>query len=367
MNSFRTAKMGIFEGVSLLFAPLMARILIASVSIQLGELRQIIWLQLVVNSALALLVVFMMIYVIEQIPGDIFTVCRQLSGKVGAWIIMTFYAVMFFGNSAILLRQYTEYTLITALPRIDFQMVVFWFAITVGLLCYFGIEAIVRSGCILVPFVMVSIVLVLVMLSPFYIVYNLTPWQGNGIIKAVQTGFGTVGLSFGLLPLVFLAKSFQNAKTLKYIAAYSLFGVLLLKVSIIIVYIMVFGTAVGAEKAVPFFEMVRLVYINEFIQRIEALFIVVRMFVGHGAIAIRLYVGLYLFAMLFRLPVLRAIVPVGVIIITNLAILPPDVGTVIQFDSLLLKLFNVGMYVFPTLLFVMTFIKNRGKKSCASG
>ena len=366
MKLFYPGKMGTAEGVALVFGLLIVRSIIGTLSAPLTEIRQIFWLSCVVNGFIAFIIVWMMIYVIEHESGDIFTICKNLVGKSGAWMILMFYMIMFFANSASLLREYTEYTLVTALAKVDFDIVVLWFAVTVGILCYLGIEALARTSCILLPLIVIAMLLVFVMLYPFYIVYYLAPWQGNGIMKALQMGMANAGYNIGILLLPFLASSFQNVKTLQRTAIYGLGGASLLKVCFILVYIMVFGTTVGSEKAMPFFEMVRLVYLSEFIQRIEVLFIVIWVFLSILAIAVSLYIGLYLFTVLFRLPALRPIVPVGVAMITYVAMMPANISVAIQMDSALTRIFNIGMYGFPILLFGMTLLKNRRKKSCTS-
>lgn len=75
----------------------------------------------------------------------------KLVGKIGGWLIIAAYIIMFLSNSALLLRQYAEYTLITALPQVNFQFMIIWYAVTIGIVCYLGIEALCRTGYIMLP------------------------------------------------------------------------------------------------------------------------------------------------------------------------------------------------------------------------
>ena len=204
------------------------------------------------------------------------------------------------------------------------------------------------------------------MVSPFYVIYNLTPWQGNGIMMAINTGVSSIGLTFGILSIIFLSSAFQNAKTIKRVAVYALGGAFLLRLLFMLVYTMVFGVAVGGEKVMPFFELTRLVYINQYIQRIEALFILVWVISGVLAIAGSLYVGLYLIVILLKLPALRPIVPLGAMIVAYLAMLPPDISYTIKVDTLLIAFAGIGISLFPGILFVMALVKARRKKTCSS-
>jgi len=362
VNAYPVSKLGIAEGIALVLGLVIPRIFLSGMSDIIRENGQILWLAMCIYTMIPLLVLFMMVYVSNSVPGDIVAVCQHLVGKIGSWLIMLSYIGMFLGNSALLLRQYAEYTLSTALPHVEFQLVIVWYAVTVGIICYLGIEALCRTGYILLPLMVGGILLVFLLISPFYVVYNLTPWQGNGIMTAVQSGIHGVGYNLGVLSLVFLSSAFQNTKTIKSIAIYALGGSLVLRIMYMLVYTMVFGVAVGSEKAVPFFELARLVYLNQYIQRIEALFIVVWVILGLLAIASSLYIGLYLSVVLLKLPTMRPIVPLGVVVVAHLAVLPPDIGYTIRVDQLLVQVSELGIYIFPGILFVMALVKKRARK-----
>lgn len=366
MKTYHVGKLGAAEGIALVFGLVVSRLFLSGMSGGIQENGQIYWLSMILFTIIPLLVLLMMVYVHNTMPGDTFAVCKHLVGTVGAWIIIVAYICMFFANSALILRQYAEYTLSTALPRVDFQLVIIWYAVTAGIICYLGIEALCRAGYILLPFMLVGLILILVMVNPFYVVYNLTPWQGNGIMTAVESGIKGAGYNIGVLSLVFLSSAFQNVKTIKSAAVYALGGALVLRIVYMLVYTMVFGVAVGGEKAMPFFELARLVYLNEYIQRIEALFIVVWVIFGLLAIASSMYIGLHLIVVLLKLPVLRSIVPLGAMIVANLAMLPPNIGDTIRADQLLVQVSQIGIYIFPVLLFIMALVKKRRrKKPCA--
>ena len=178
MKTYHVGKLGIAEGIALVFGIVVARLFLSGMADGIREVGQLYWLSMILFTMIPLVVLFMMVYVHNSVSGDIVAVCQQLVGKVGAWLIVVAYIGMFFANSALILRQYAEYTLSTALPRADFQLVIVWYAVTIGIICYLGIEALCRAGYILLPFMLVGIIVVFVMVSPFYLVYNLTPLAG---------------------------------------------------------------------------------------------------------------------------------------------------------------------------------------------
>ncbi len=364
MNTYRVGEMGIAEGIALVFSLIIPRLFLSGMSDMLLKNGQLLWLAVVIYTIIPLIMILMMIQVHNSVDGDFVAVCQQLVGKIGMWVIVVVYIMMFFASSALLLRQYAEYTLITALPKVEFQIVIIWYSITVLIMCYLGIEALCRTGYIMLPMLVGGILLVFFLIRPFYIEYNLTPWQGNGIGVAIQSGINGVGFNVGVLSLIFFAPAFQSSKTIKAITMYALGGVMLLRVIFIIVYTMVFGVVAGGEKAMPLFELTRLVYLNQYIQRIEALFIVVWVISGLLSIAAFLYIALYLIVMLLKLPTMRPLIPLGVIIVANLAMLPPDIGYAILVDKVIVRISNAGIYIFPGVLYLMSIVRKRGKKQC---
>jgi hypothetical protein len=129
------------------------------------------------------------------------------------------------------------------------------------------------------------------------------------------------------------------------------------------VFLIVFGVTVGQEKALPFYEMARLVYLGRFFQRVEALFIILWVIYGILAIAMNLYIGLYLYTRLFKLETMRPLIPTTVILIASLASLPTDVTAVIQLEVQAVQtVFNVGLYGIPGILFLASLWQDRRKR-----
>jgi hypothetical protein len=134
---------------------------------------------------------------------------------------------------------------------------------------------------------------------------------------------------------------------------------------------MVFGVSVGREKVLPFFEMARLVYLSRYLQRIEALFIMLWVVAGVLGIAVDVYMGLYLLTRLLHLPSMRPILPIVMIILVELGMMPPDIVTAIELENLVISTyFKIGLYVIPAILLITAWFKNRKKRKvrvCAKG
>ena len=114
----------------------------------------------------------------------------------------------------------------------------------------------------------------------------------------------------------------------------------------------------------PFYEMARLIYLNRYIQRLEAIFILLWVIVGIIAIAICLYGSLYVLAKLFKLPTIRPLIPVAALVMVQVAMLPPDTNSVLKIEAAFFGLFCApGAVIFPITLLAAFLFKGR-RKAC---
>lgn len=364
--SYQGGNMGAASGIALVFVVTMPRVFLTSVANLLVEDAQLAWLTTVINSSATLIMIWLLLYVLGHTGGDLITGARRLLGNAGAWVIALLYIGIFTANAVLLLREFAENTMLTALPYAEFSIVNVWYAFWVAAFIYYGMEVIGRVSYLLLPFLVAAMLLVVILLAPFYNVYQLVPWQGNGVSLAVYHGVTMAGFNVGAVLLAVYAREFRNAKTAIQSLVYGLCGTMVMKVINVQAYIMIFGVYVGQEKVLPFFEMARLVYVNRYFQRIEALLIGLWVIVSMLAIAISLYTSVYLIARILDLPSARPIIPIMSAIVATLAMLPPDIVTVFGYDKMVLSISLVGLYVVPVVLLAALWLKKRGMKRCTA-
>ena len=109
-----------------------------------------------------------------------------------------------------------------------------------------------------------------------------------------------------------------------------------------------------------------MVYVNRFIQRIEAFYIVLWSILGIIAITIDLYIALYLLCRLFKLSFLHPFLFPVAVIAAELAITPPYTTDVINFyTKMFSSYYDIGTIVIPLVLFAAAVYKARRQKVCS--
>lgn len=361
--SYQTGKMGATEGAALVFIAILPRLTLNSFTIALAKHAQISWLYILINGVDVLLIAALFVYLYSKVPGDIYSMAVTLLGKPLSWVMMLLLILVFGGNAVLLIREYAENTLITALPDMDLQLSVLIYALSALVTTYLGVSGITRCSVLFMPLMIVTFLGVSILLYPFYIPYQLLPWQGNGLTDVFFDGILGAGYNVGFFALMVFATSYQNTATLRQAFSRGLTTGVLLKTYFMVIFLLVFGVEVGSEKTMPFFEMARLIYLGRFFQHIEAMFILSWVILGALAIAIHFFVVSYLLGRLLNLPVIRPIMPCLAMIMSSLAMIPDNLNRAVQLDKQLIVFNDAAIYGIPLLLLIGFWLKQRKGKA----
>jgi spore germination protein (amino acid permease) len=360
--------MGVAEGIGLVCIGTLPPVFLTIFPFNLEKAATAAWLIPILNCLEFFVIAYLLLYVLRTTGGDLYAACEQLLGTVAARLVAVYYISLYFLDATLLLRQYAENTLTTALPQLDFQLALALYAFMVVLLVYAGIEPVARTCYIGLPWVVFGVLIVIVLTAPRYEFLFLAPWNGPGWDKVLLAGLSAGGVNLGALLPFFLAASFQNARTIRRVVLYGLGLSSLIRTVVSLALILHFGGAGGREKLLPYYELARLVYVTRLIQRVESFFIVLWAIVGMLSIAIDVYAGLYLLCRLFNLPALRPLIGPAVVIAALFALLPGEAFTVVTiYAQAYSSIYDIGTVAIPIVLFAAAVYRARRRSQCPSG
>jgi len=365
VDDYNSGRMGMSEGTALAFIVTFPSIFLSFPSSGVASAGSGAWLSEILAGFISGVLTSMMIYVLARYPGDLLSVTERLLGRMLAYVVGLFYFVVLFSFAILWTREFAENTMLTALSYADFPFVDSCYILGAGFILFAGIENVCRATYILLPFIITAIVLVLTGVVPLARPYLLLPWQGNGLISFIQPTLSLIGLSGGLSILTILAPAFQSVKTMKGAVLFGYGASAVIRTLSVATFTMVFGANVAMEKTLPFYEMARLIYINRYLQRFEALFILLWVIVGILAIAVSLYGALFIMAKLFKLPAIKPLLPAMTLIIAQIAMIPPDSNSVSVIELMLYPyVFAPGVIIISSALLIAAIVKG-GKKKCS--
>lgn len=362
---YKSGRLSTAETTALIFFSTFTPFFLSLWSVTYDTVSTSAWLVPAIASLGSITALGILCFIASRVKGDLIQISQTLLGKAVAKIIAAFYILLFFGDGAMLIRQFAENSLITALPTLNFTFTVLWFAFIPAILAYSGIGGIARPAAIVLPLAIVSLLFVVGLLVPKCNILYLAPWKGNGLLNLVQNSLQISGFHFAItVPFLLL----PAVKTVRAACKAALGGVLIsfsMRTMAVTVYGSLFGALAGREKTFPFYEMARLVYINRYLQRIEAVFILLWVAFGMISIALDLFMVVYLIARISNLPSLRPIIPLLAVIMAVAASIPSDLNTTITIYVRLIRTVDFcGVYIIPLILFIAAII--RGKAGEAS-
>ncbi len=363
--SSQPGNMGVAEGMVLVYLTSFTSVFLSIWTVFDEIAASAAWLAPLVGGSIAISLFLVMLYIMERIPGDLYQITETLLGTWPARMLTLLLILSAVTEAVLLLRQFSENTLLTALPDLDMSLATGWYMLLAVILMQLGITAIARAAYVVLPFGLIGAMLILMGLYEKFDIYNLAPWLGNGLASVAYTGLLASGSFAGIFIIPVFAPSFQNIRTMR---AAGMTGILLsagLRAITFFVYTGIFSVEVGREKILPFFEMARLIHLSRFIQRVESFFIILWVIFGILTIAINIYVAAYLLARLLALPTHRPPILALALLASQLAMLPPNIITAITIHAKVSTVFfSSGLVMIPSILFIALLAK--GKKGAKS-
>lgn len=282
------------------------------------------WLIVAISAFVALGFWLIISGLLERFPGkSLMQINYHLLGPffgLGLNVLLLLYVVL---ANSILLREFSEAVILTALPDAPISSLTVLFAIPVLFATYLGIEAITRSSFISLPFVIFGSFSALILLYPFWDFNLLLPIFGSGPIKIMQYGFLASSAFSEILILAILAPYFSfGNKELKRLGVVSIGFVAFSFIFITVIYLMVIPVPSATESLVPFYQLARTIYLGRYFQRVEAIYTIFWTFTALMRVAIGLTITAVIFTETLNLPYYKPILPAFTVLFLSLSLTP---------------------------------------------
>lgn len=356
---YKQETLGLKEGIAMVLIATMARITVTSMAGIVSKGLQSSWLTVLLNgfAAVFFLVIFYRLYKMTGCKGDLHHLVKQVLGKLLGFCITFLLLINILANTALLLRQYGENTVATAMPHLDLEVSIWLYAIVSAVIVHFGLGGLSRAIRLFMPITVVGFIIIGIYLYPFYIPYRIFPWQGLGWQSILSNGITGASYNFLILLVFIFLPYFPRIETA---FAAGIKGIALsvtLKIFLVTSYIMTFGVEAASESLMPFYEMARLIYLSRYFQNIEAILILLWLILGLLAISINLYIVIYLFCRMFKLEDGRVVLLLMTLCIGTFATVPSDFGQAVMLDQMYVIQTDFLFYGIPILLLTVQVIR----------
>lgn len=371
--SYGIGKISAVEGMTLVAMLIVPSIYLTEPSLSIGFVGNSAWL-LKICSGLLLLGLLLAILKIYQNYIDKFCNGRMITffsfvqgvlGRSGGMIFFILWAVLFHLSTVLMIREFTDHTLMTTLKTGNLKLVLLIFAVAIFFMMRYGLEVILRCAYLLLVVRAITLIILLFLLFSSYDVTQLLPWQGYGMGSLAKYSFLDIGTGATSMAIFFIIPHLQNIATMKKSILYGMAYVTFFKMILILMMIMTFGIIVSPERVLLFYELVRCVNLSQYVQRVDSIFILMWLTAGLMSIVVTQYLSVMIYCEAFKLTDSKALMAIAMLLTTSIAMLPDSTITALTMSGFFIYQWSTAFMVFSFIILgIGYYVKCRRNSSC---
>lgn len=323
------------------------------------------WLMMLYLAALSLVIFALLAFLMRHFKQqDILDICTDTFGRVvGAVYGLTLTAGFVFQASSVL-RQTCDRFKIISYENSPLWYIMLFFLLAAVLACYGGLDVIIRAAKIIMPFVFLSIVVLIVGNFEPVEINNLYPFWGNGVKSVFWDGLPSLSLFSPILTLLLLSPYMKDhgkvTKSGIWILAvggvlYGLLTALLL---------MKFPYPTSQELLMPYYVLSGLITFGDRIARVEGIFLLAWVLAIMLYLSTLMMLAVHVLQKAFHLKSRKAVVIPIAILVFDLAFFPQATSSMKFIEQNVLEKFGtVPLFILPLLILIAANFKRKIKES----
>ena len=223
---------------------------------------------------LALLFVFLLSYLFKKFPNeDIIDISEYLGGKTLKIIIGLAYIILFSLIIATVITRFSDLLKIIYFKNSPYALIISFFLIGICFSAKLGSKSIIKANFIILPLILLSLIIILFGISDYASISGLFPILGNDIKTTFVDGSLNIFAFGGIKYLFFLMPLLKNKKDFKKIAISSIILSTVFLFFIVGALLLVCPFIINSDEILSVYLLVRIIQFGDFLQRTDALFI----------------------------------------------------------------------------------------------
>lgn len=309
------------------------------------------WIQSIYVTVLALLI-FVGTYKLYNKCGslDIIDLSEQIGGHIMKKSVGILVSVILCANISMIVRIFPESIKLYLLPETPSEFILIFLLVAVAIGAGCGIEAIARLHALIIPICAAIMGMFFLLVLPNCRIDNLFPIMGRGVYSIFVRGFNGISIFSDIIIMNLLLPMAETRKT----AVESGFSAILwggiFAVIITLIYAMAYPYPISKDFIMPVYQLMRLVKVGEFFQRVESIFEFV------WSISTMLYISLHIcvICMVFRksfdLKHYKPVIAPVTIIISAAAFMPASIELLLKSDKIIRTVIYPFAFLLPIIL-----------------
>jgi spore germination protein KB len=362
----KEGKIGVSEAISLMTIMIASKVLFTRPQSHVDLLGPAGWYGAIISALTALAGFYVLFLLIKRFQGrNLVSVFEAVFGRWAGSLLLLLFAAWFIFNAGMTTREFVEAVKVYSYPLSPPSFLITFFLLSVITVLYFGFEAIARTASLFAWPLLAAVISIIFLAVPLYNTSNLFPILGHGPGKTILHGLARSSVYAEVVALAVFVTSLQGLSNFKRAGVTAVVVSGLVFSSTLLVYLMVFPYLISAEIPIPLLVITRVIEYGRFFQRFESLFLFAWSVATIMTVAINLYVALSIYCKVFRIDNHRALILPLAVIGFSLAILPPDISSVVFISDSLTENSWAILFGLPLLALLTAVI--RGKKGGPAG
>lgn len=328
-----------------------------------GEAKQDAWIAILLAVVLAIPALFVYARLLFNFPGrDLFDILEIVFGKIISKFIQILFIWYAFHLGALVIRNFSEFIRIVAMPETPPFITNVFMAIICILVIKDGIEVLGRIATFILPILIAIILFVVLLGTPNFDLNNFKPVLYEGFKPVLDGAFSTFAFPFAetvVFTMVFSSLKRKGSSYRVYYWALLIGSLLIMVVSVR--NLLVLGIETVAMLYFPSYSAVSVINIGEFLQRIEVTAAVVFLFAGFAKVSVCLYAATNGIAKVFNLGDYRNIAaPVGLLMVLLTRIIYDNAMEMVEWARFVYKYYAIPFQIIlPIVILIAAEIKIR--------
>lgn len=207
--------------------------------------------------------------------SDLLDVCEYTAGKTIRNIYTILFMIYLFTVSAFVIRIFAESLVLIYFPNMDVDMIVLIFIIITSIMNILGFKSIARASVIIFPIILVAFIFVFVSSSSSFVPERALPILGYGFNETFLSGLSNIFAFSSALIIVMIAPYINEGNRMRNVSFISLFIYGLSILGGIITMLFIMPSIDNLNNTLAVYILAKRVTIGNFIQSIDAVFILV--------------------------------------------------------------------------------------------
>ena len=313
------------------------------------------WINVIYISIIAIIFALLLYKLFKNFTSsDIIDVSEYLGGKPLKILTSVLYLILFLTFVSIILRDFTETLKIIYFITTPIIFIMGFFIIGIVFANRLGFNVMAKINLIILPFMLISILIILFSEPQYYVAERLTPILGYGGTETFLSGLTNIFAYSGIAYLYFLMPLIEKKTQFKKISVISLILSSIFLFLSVTTLLLTFSIKMIDEELMPIYLITRIIEYGRFFQRTDALFIFLWVLSFLAYLSVLTHFVIYSFKKITNIKNENGMLYCFAVIILGIALIPNSIIEVKNFSDVAFKYLVIGIVfiISPIILFL---------------